>query len=198
MDCVNKQRNQRRDYPQPNFVVQYFDFKAISSRIREQLMFDSHGYYYRHSIQNHMSLQQKNGSRWKLDGDGIQSLLFPFTSHYQVHGLSGGLEWIVSQSRMTLISRDITVLHGFRISSSHSQARFELVNNVPYIIDLATRSGTRVNADKITCCPLKPGDNIIAAETVFVFRCTCPFLMFMRPSYFFSDKRQSIFSNSRG
>eukprot|EP01128_Nolandella_sp_AFSM9_P002254 TRINITY_DN12638_c0_g1_i1.p1 TRINITY_DN12638_c0_g1~~TRINITY_DN12638_c0_g1_i1.p1 ORF type:complete len:571 (+),score=85.22 TRINITY_DN12638_c0_g1_i1:63-1715(+) len=109
----------------------------------EQLLFDSKGYFYSRSIKDNMILQFKGGGRCKLSGDG---------------------PWTIGRSRDNFLSLELDPY----LSRHH--AKVQLFDNVPYIIDLGTRVGVHVNNEKVTCCPLKPGDNVQIAETVVVFR----------------------------
>jgi len=52
---------------------------------------------------------------------------------------------------------------------SRSHCRIEIKDNVPFLLDLGSNTGTLLNGKKITCSPLKPGDIIRIGRTDFEF-----------------------------
>jgi len=65
-------------------------------------------------------------------------------------------------------SNDIIISSDGHISRSH--CRIEIIENIPYLLDLGTNSGTYLNGVKIKRTPLKPKDIIKIGKTKFEFQ----------------------------
>jgi len=106
--------------------------------------------------------KQQHGYYYSKPVDGRMSLY--------VEPPSGKKKTIKIPKKPTTIGRSNSCtikIEDPHISRSHSRITVEI--NVPYIVDLGSKH-TRVNGEKITKCPLKPGDVIKIGKTNMTFQ----------------------------
>jgi len=106
--------------------------------------YSSKGYIYSAPIRGRLSLLHESSGRvWKLTGDG---------------------PWTIGRSR------DNSVCLQTDPYLSRRHGKIEIQNNVPFVVDLGTRTGLQLNEEPVTVYPLKPGDIILMAQTKFLFQ----------------------------
>jgi len=111
-------------------------------------MYPTKGYTYTAPLRGRLSLlHEASGRIWKLTGDG---------------------PWTVGRSR------DNTVCLQTDPYLSRRHGKIEVQSNVPFVVDLGTRTGLMLNDEPVTANPLKPGDIVQMAQTKFVFQGTIP------------------------
>ena len=91
------------------------------------------------------------------------SLVYIFEDIQKIKKLPKAKEHTIGRSS----SNSVCLPDDKRISRAH--CRIVVENNVPYIIDLGTNSGTLLNGTKITRHPLKPGDVIEIGKSKLIF-----------------------------
>jgi len=108
------------------------------------------------------------------DEDPIQSIRYHYTSPLpgklsikfptgEIILLKKAGPWIIGRASVNDV-----VLNNDEVSRNH--CKIELINNVPYLLDLGSRHGTRLNSERIKIsAPLKPGDVIQIGKQVFTF-----------------------------
>lgn len=64
-------------------------------------------------------------------------------------------------------SSDIVLAEDKYISRAHCSISIE--DNIPYLSDLGTTAGTKLNGEKIVKHPLAPGDQFVIGKTTFTF-----------------------------
>jgi len=121
--------------------------KEPSGKVKGKRNTDDKGYMYSKNIKGKMKLIDTTNKR----------RVYKFPKSSPLGGSIGR-----SSSNDLVISVDAYI--------SRSHCRIEIRENVPFLLDLGTTTGTILNDKKVTQAPLKPGDIIRLGRTDFEFQ----------------------------
>jgi len=129
---------------------------------------DDKGYYYNKPIKGKMKL---------IDTSNVRRKAYKFPKTSPLGGSIGRSS-----------SNDLTITVDGYISRSH--CKIEIRDNIPYLLDLGSHTGTELNHKKVTTSPLKPGDIITMGRTDFEFQVKEGDVIFSRKKYFESSEKE--------